>query len=596
MKHVAAAGCAARMLFVFSVVLAPAAGQYQVVLLGESATSDGDVDVANGIGGGQAVGNNWARAYPFPSIIHALLWDIQSASVVDLNPSFCGESEAYGVNEGFQVGQCGQAPILWNGTAASAVQLPGGSVALGYSQGQIVGVLNGSYPRALLWPDALSNPIDLTPAGYLGAQAMSVNAGQQAGFAYSDATHVHAIRWNGSATSYVDLHPAGYDGSTAYGNYGPQQVGYVYGASLGGYTHAVYWNGDAASVVDLHPAGWLWSYANATNGIRQVGEAYNSTTYHAMVWTGSAQMVLDLHSFLPAGATSSRAAGIDADGNIAGSAVISGHTWAVLWRATGVYPPVTGATKSPAPNGFGWNRAAVSVSLASLPGTPGTTVANTTHQIDGNSPVVVPGATAAFVVDTEGRHSVKYFGTDSAGNVERTRALAANIDLTGPGTTESHVCTTVTLAATDALSGVASTRYSVDGGATTSYTAPFTLENAAHTVRFWSLDRAGNRETPKTVSVPAPPIPLPTITSLSPASIARGADSFVLTINGTAFQANSTVMWGSRQMTTTHVSGTQLKIKIPSALVDSPGNIPVTVNTPATCGGGTSNVAVFRIN
>ena len=584
-----------RVIAGLCLVLAPAAAQYQVVLMNESTSSDGNVDVGNGIGGGQAVGNNWANEYPFPSIIHALLWDVATATVVDLNPSFCGESEAYGVNEGFQVGQCGEIPILWNGTAASAVQLPGGSVALGYSQGQIVGVLNGSYPRALLWPNALSNPIDLTPAAYLGAQAMSVNAGQQAGFAYSEATTVHAILWRSSATDYVDLHPAGYDGSTAYGNYGNQQAGYVYGASLGGYTHAVYWNGSADSMVDLHPSGWLWSYANATNGVRQVGEAYSSTTNHAFVWTGSAQMLLDLHTFLPPGSTSSRAMGIDADGNIVGTVVISGHTWAVLWRATGVYPPVTSAAATPAPNSAGWNRAAVTVALSSVPGTPGSTVVSTTHQIDSNAPVVVPGATATFGVSTEGRHTVKYFGADSLGNVERTHRLAVNVDLTAPVTTESNVCTTVTLSPTDALSGVATTHYSADGGAPTVYSGPFTLSNAAHTVVFASVDKAGNAETPKSASVPAPPIPLPTIISLNPPSITRGHDTFTVTVTGTNFQSNSVVIWGGKQLTTTYVSGTQLKAKVPSTQVDTPGNIAVTAFTPASCGGGTSNTATFKV-
>jgi FtsP/CotA-like multicopper oxidase with cupredoxin domain len=55
---------------------------------------------------------------------------------------------------------------------------------------------------------------------------------------------------------------------------------------------------------------------------------------------------------------------------------------------------------------------------------------------------------------------------------------------------------TVTLSATDNMSGVAATYYTIDGGATQTYTAPFIVSgNAAHSISFWSVDVAGNTET-----------------------------------------------------------------------------------------------------
>jgi kumamolisin len=72
------------------------------------------------------------------------------------------------------------------------------------------------------------------------------------------------------------------------------------------------------------------------------------------------------------------------------------------------------------------------------------------------------------------------------------------------GTLASGVYTTpvsVFLSATDATSGVKTTYYSVDGGANTVYSGYFTVSaNGSHTVSYYSVDLAGNKETPKSVS------------------------------------------------------------------------------------------------
>ena len=57
----------------------------------------------------------------------------------------------------------------------------------------------------------------------------------------------------------------------------------------------------------------------------------------------------------------------------------------------------------------------------------------------------------------------------------------------------------VSLAAADALSGVAATRYTVDGGSQQTYGVPFTIAgDGSHPVAFWSVDVAGNTETHRT--------------------------------------------------------------------------------------------------
>ena len=70
---------------------------------------------------------------------------------------------------------------------------------------------------------------------------------------------------------------------------------------------------------------------------------------------------------------------------------------------------------------------------------------------------------------------------------------------------------TVTLTATDDNSGVDYTKYKLDAGTWTTYTAPFVVStNGNHTVRFYSVDKAGNTETEKnstfTIQQEVPPI------------------------------------------------------------------------------------------
>jgi len=64
---------------------------------------------------------------------------------------------------------------------------------------------------------------------------------------------------------------------------------------------------------------------------------------------------------------------------------------------------------------------------------------------------------------------------------------------------------TAILHATDDYSGVAYTVYSLDSGALMNYSMPFQIsEPGVHTLMFYSVDNAGNRETPKYQSFAIP--------------------------------------------------------------------------------------------
>jgi hypothetical protein len=117
----------------------------------------------------------------------------------------------------------------------------------------------------------------------------------------------------------------------------------------------------------------------------------------------------------------------------------------------------------------------------------------------------------------KGHNSVREWGDFST--LERV-IVSLGDDLTPPVTTctlagviEGDVYVsdvTVTLAATDD-SGVDYTKYKLDNGTWTTYIAPFVVStNGNHTVRFYSVDNAGNTETEKsstfTIQQEVPPI------------------------------------------------------------------------------------------
>ncbi len=61
---------------------------------------------------------------------------------------------------------------------------------------------------------------------------------------------------------------------------------------------------------------------------------------------------------------------------------------------------------------------------------------------------------------------------------------------------------TITLAATDSGAGVARTSYTIDGGDTKTYSAPFTVSGSGnHTINYWSTDAIGNLESAKSAIV-----------------------------------------------------------------------------------------------
>jgi sugar lactone lactonase YvrE len=131
-------------------------------------------------------------------------------------------------------------------------------------------------------------------------------------------------------------------------------------------------------------------------------------------------------------------------------------------------------------------------------------VASTAYSTDGSTWTTSGNAT----IGAQGATTVSFHSTDVAGNTETTRTATVRIDSTAPTTTVTGVPTgwsktavTATLTPDDALSRVASTEYSTNGGAAwTTGTSVVIGAQGATTLSYRSTDNAGNVETADTVT------------------------------------------------------------------------------------------------
>src|SRR5919202_74622 len=151
-------------------------------------------------------------------------------------------------------------------------------------------------------------------------------------------------------------------------------------------------------------------------------------------------------------------------------------------------PTLTGAPTT-SPNAAGWYNGDVTVAWTATDALSGTTnPANSTINGEGT------GRTASATA------------TDKAGNSTNAQSAAVKIDKTAPVTTVTAPPTwnksdvTLTLVPNDNLSGVDKTFYQLDGRAQTAGTSVAVATQGTHSLKFWSVDAAGNTEVAKTVS------------------------------------------------------------------------------------------------
>ncbi len=171
---------------------------------------------------------------------------------------------------------------------------------------------------------------------------------------------------------------------------------------------------------------------------------------------------------------------------------------------------------------------AVQVSLTATDNVGGSGVKGTYYTTDGSTPTTASTPyIAPFTVAATS--TVKYFSVDNAGNAEGPKSQLITVDAAAPTTTVScngaacaagfyAINVQVSLAATDNAggSGVAATYYTTNGSTPTTsstvYTGPFTVASTT-TVKYFSVDNAGNAETPKSQQIQIDKTP-PTTTAL----------------------------------------------------------------------------------
>lgn len=176
----------------------------------------------------------------------------------------------------------------------------------------------------------------------------------------------------------------------------------------------------------------------------------------------------------------------------------------ILTLSDGISVDLSAPVTTPSGIPSGWSRTPVTVSLAAVDSISG--VAGTYYAIGSGS---AQPYTDPFTVSAEGETVVTYWSVDNLGHAEEPHEARVKVDATVPSTEATGVPVgwvntpvSVSLIATDALSGVASTHYRIGTGAEHLYAGafPVTLQGATD-VTYWSVDAAGNTEPAHVVTV-----------------------------------------------------------------------------------------------
>jgi photosystem II stability/assembly factor-like uncharacterized protein len=173
------------------------------------------------------------------------------------------------------------------------------------------------------------------------------------------------------------------------------------------------------------------------------------------------------------------------------------------------------------------------IQLTATDNVGGSGVAHTYYRLDGGPQT--DGTTVS--VSDAGAHGLEFWSEDVAGNPEAPHGFAAFTvtfpDITPPVTTSDAkaqyaATATISLAATDNAggSGVAHTFYRFDGGTQSEGTTVIASGDGTHVLEFWSVDAAGNPETPHKTANFAIATPAP-IDKTAPTTVSNAVASYV---------------------------------------------------------------------
>jgi hypothetical protein len=229
-------------------------------------------------------------------------------------------------------------------------------------------------------------------------------------------------------------------------------------------------------------------------------------------------------------------------------------------------PPTLSSAPTTAPNANGWYNTPVTIHW---------TCGDALSGVDTST---CPPNTS---INTEGTaQQVTRMVYDLAGNATSSTSSPVKIDLTPPVTHASAVSNsfsntdvTVTLSASDNLSGVAQTYYTVDGGPATPGTSITFSTDGVHTLTYWSVDNAGNQETVNTATVKIDKT-APTITfTKAPPANGAGWNKVNVTVTFTCGDSLSGIASCTTPQNVTSEGAGQI---VPGSAVDNAGNIAST--------------------
>jgi len=202
---------------------------------------------------------------------------------------------------------------------------------------------------------------------------------------------------------------------------------------------------------------------------------------------------------------------VGACGDDVGSAINQGSAYVF---ALDMSAPVTSAVLSPLPNGAGWNRVAVTVTLSATDDVSG--VDKTWYRLGDAGDYSIYDAAAQPVAASNGVTNVWFYSRDAAGNVETAKSLAVRIDTTRPVTKALAKATvrrgrkvTLRLRVDDAVSPEAAVTVKIYKGAALKKTLVLGLQTTNTEIRYaytcslargtyswkvYATDLAGNRQ------------------------------------------------------------------------------------------------------
>ena len=165
--------------------------------------------------------------------------------------------------------------------------------------------------------------------------------------------------------------------------------------------------------------------------------------------------------------------------------------------------------------GSGWFTTPQTVNFTAVDA-GGSAVAATYYTTDGSTPTTSSASGSSVLLASSGTFTVRYFSVDGLGNAEavRTATVAIRLDLEVPVTTDNTAtlgAATKTTAQTVVLSpvdrggsGLAATYYTTDGSDPTrtspTGTSVVLAASGSYTVKYFSVDAAGNAEAIRTAS------------------------------------------------------------------------------------------------